>query len=74
MDLKARQMEVVNKLTEKQKDIYSGIAMALQYIDGSDAGFANGLAAITALKTTMDMALEDAKADGHPGCPTEEHD
>jgi len=77
MHLQDRQMEVVNKLSDPQKAIYAGIGMALRHLYGSDEGFLDGLKALKALTTTMEMALEDAKADGvvipSEGCQKEEH-
>lgn len=77
MDLKDRQVRVVEKLSDQQKAIYAGIGAALQHLYGSDEGFIDALEALKALTTTMEMALEDAKADGFvppsEGCDTEEH-
>lgn len=71
-----RQKEIVDKLTEPQKAIYAGIGGALQSVYGTDQGFLDGLAAITALKQTMEIAVAQARAEGlfpYPGGPEEEH-
>lgn len=71
-----KQQAIIDALTEDQKVIYTGIGWALKTQYGTDQGFIDGLAALTALKATMELALEEAKADGvfpAPGCPKEEH-
>lgn len=61
----ARQEEVVASLTPMQLEIYACVGTAIKTLYGTDQGFVDSVAAIGALATTLQMALEDAKADGH---------